>query len=84
MGDARRVAIVTGGSGGIGRAIISELVEHGYDVVSIGRSLPDDPVADAVYEVADVSNTKAVERATRSAVDRFGRIDALVTSGVAR
>lgn len=80
MTSAGRVAIVTGGSGGIGRAIVSELVDDGYSVVSIGRSMPADGVPDATYEVADVSVAATVERAVRNTVDRLGRIDALITS----
>src|ERR1700688_4347889 len=34
--------VVTGGSGKLGRACVSELVNHGYDVVNVDRVLPAD------------------------------------------
>ena len=37
------MVIVTGGSGKAGRAVITELVSHGYDVTSIDFTLPRDP-----------------------------------------
>lgn len=36
-GETRRVAAVTGGSAGIGRAICEDLLEGGYEVVSLAR-----------------------------------------------
>jgi NAD(P)-dependent dehydrogenase (short-subunit alcohol dehydrogenase family) len=75
-----RVAIVTGAAGGIGRAIVVDLVANGYAVVGIGRTAPGSPVAGASFEVADVSVAAEVERAIANTLDRFGRIDVLVTS----
>ena len=80
MASDAQVAIVTGGAGGIGRAIVADLVAHGWEVVSIGRSLPVDPVPGADYEVADVSIAAQVDAAVGNALDRLGRIDGLVTS----
>ncbi len=43
--DVRRVALVTGGSAGLGQVIASELIDEGYRVVIVGRSV--DRLADA-------------------------------------
>jgi NAD(P)-dependent dehydrogenase (short-subunit alcohol dehydrogenase family) len=75
-----RVALVTGGSGGIGRAIVEALLAEGYVVVSVGRSLPAEPVPDAHYRVADVSIAAEIDAAVEWTVGEFGRIDTLVTS----
>jgi 3-oxoacyl-[acyl-carrier protein] reductase len=37
----RNIAIVTGGSGGIGKAVANVLIEDGYEIVSLDRSKPD-------------------------------------------
>ena len=35
--DQRRVAVVTGGSAGVGRAVCIELAQHGWDVAVLAR-----------------------------------------------
>ena len=80
-----KVAMVSGGNRGIGRAVAQELAAHGW-TVSVGCRAPDkfEPIPgatafrfdamDAASEAAWVADTKA----------RFGRIDALVhCAGVA-
>ena len=34
---ARKVAVVTGGSAGVGRATVREFAQHGYDVAVLAR-----------------------------------------------
>jgi NAD(P)-dependent dehydrogenase (short-subunit alcohol dehydrogenase family) len=86
---AGRVAFVTGGSQGIGRAIVEVLAANGAAVGVCG--LEADRVDETVEAVrahggqalavpADVTNRSSVERAVAATVERFGRLDALVTS----
>jgi len=80
------VAVVTGGSRGIGRAIAAALVAKGARVVITGRDQRhlDDAagqLGDAVYAVrGDVAKPDDAARAVDAAVERFGGLDVLVNN----
>jgi NAD(P)-dependent dehydrogenase (short-subunit alcohol dehydrogenase family) len=90
---AGQVAVVTGASRGIGRAIAARLAREGAAVVLAARSAG--AIAAAAAEIergggraeavpADVRDEAAVETLARTALDRHGRIDVLVAAaGVA-
>jgi len=67
----RRVAIVTGGASGIGRATVDLLEERDVEVVVFDQSA--DPAV-------DVSDEGSVGRAVDGVRDRFGRIDIVVNA----
>jgi NAD(P)-dependent dehydrogenase (short-subunit alcohol dehydrogenase family) len=81
-----RVALVTGGSRGIGRAVVTRLVAEGARVVLCGRNAADAKAAaaaaghDTLGLAADVSQAADVERLVEQALARFGRIDVLVNN----
>jgi len=89
-----RVAVVTGGSRGIGAAIAGLLAEDGAAVVVSGRD--GDRLERAVKEmeadgaaivgvVADAANREDAERLVDTARRRFGRLDVLVNNaGITR
>ena len=90
-----RVAIVTGGSRGIGAAIALEFAAEGAVVVVNYLSRKEDAdtvVAEiqrqgrrAIACQADVTDESAVRRLVRTAVQQFGRIDILIANaGVVR
>lgn len=90
-----QVAIVTGGGGGIGRAIAIRLAEHGADMV-IADIVPErcEETAARVRKLGrralprptDVMDSEQVRKMIAEAEARFGRIDILVNNagGVAR
>jgi len=79
----KRVAVVTGGGGGIGRAVALALSEQGWNVVVAGRtqSSLDETVAalttDGLAVQCDVANEESVEKLFASAIDTFGSVDLL-------
>ncbi|MBM4412718.1 MAG: 3-oxoacyl-ACP reductase FabG [Chloroflexi bacterium] len=90
-----RVALVTGGSRGIGRAIAQSLASTGATVVVNFRGnqvAADETVASieaaggkAVAIQADVANAEDVDRLFKDVLERFGRIDILVNNaGITR
>jgi len=80
------VALVTGGSRGIGLAIARALVDRGASVVITGRDRSDLDRAQhelgtkALGVAADVRDPADVERAVDQAVERFGGLDVLVNN----
>lgn len=78
-----RVAIVSGAAGGIGKAIMAELLGHGARVV--GFDLLDPPDSRLDWMKGDVSVDHDVERAVLSTVQEYGRLDFIVhAAGIAR
>ncbi|MEX1343495.1 MAG: SDR family oxidoreductase [Candidatus Limnocylindrales bacterium] len=82
----RRVAMITGASGGLGRVLVPDLAADGWGLVVVGSSQErlDTLVADAglvadrtATVVADLRDASAAVSAVDAAYERFGRVDAL-------
>jgi meso-butanediol dehydrogenase / (S,S)-butanediol dehydrogenase / diacetyl reductase len=78
-----RVAVVTGGARGIGRAIVDALAVRGADVV-VADLDPDMAGAEEAVRV-DVTDEGSVRDLVRDVIERHGRLDILVNNaGVSR
>jgi NAD(P)-dependent dehydrogenase (short-subunit alcohol dehydrogenase family) len=84
-----RVAVVMGGTSGIGRAISIGLAESGADVIATGRR--ENNVAEVAGEVeargrrslrktVDASNRSSIDALRDAVLNEFGRVDILVNS----
>jgi 3-oxoacyl-[acyl-carrier protein] reductase len=87
LGLRDRACVVTGASGGIGRAVARSLAHEGASVLLVGRRA--EPLASMAEEceraggrgaplALDVTAADAGERALQGCLERFGRVDALV------
>jgi meso-butanediol dehydrogenase / (S,S)-butanediol dehydrogenase / diacetyl reductase len=84
-----RVALITGGGSGIGRAIAELFAREGAKVVAADRYLDRAEETAAMITAAggkataadvDVSNGAAVEAMVKQSIDAYGRIDILVNN----
>src|SRR5271157_3341971 len=90
MSLKNKVAVVTGGNSGIGKAIVLELARQGASVVINYRSRPEDTAAleqqiaalgsHAIGVQADVSKVSEIERLIETAAAKLGRIDIMVNN----
>lgn len=76
MNVAGSVALVAGGTGGLGRLIADDLRRRGTTVVTVARSHPQ--VADHI--VADLRSPDDVQGAIAEIVSRHGRLDIVVNA----
>jgi NAD(P)-dependent dehydrogenase (short-subunit alcohol dehydrogenase family) len=88
-GLSAKVIIVTGAASGIGRASAARLLEEGSAVMGADVSPIAEPPARSdgqrwASTVCDVTDEESVARLIETTIDRFGRVDGLVTAaGVA-
>lgn len=75
-----RVYIVTGGSSGIGAAIVKELADQGAKVVDSDLNEPKEKHENVVYMHTDVTNKAEVDDTVKKTYEKFGRIDGVVNN----
>lgn len=75
-----KVAIVTGGTRGLGRQIAARLAASGCSVAVCGRNEPADLPANIAFFQADIRDPEQAKAFVDGVVGRFGRLDILVNN----
>ena len=87
-----KVALITGGSRGIGRELALGLAEAGADVIIVARKQPDlEAVAEEISATgrtampvqANIRHLPDIDNLIEQAMSKFGRIDILVNNAAA-
>lgn len=74
-----RVALVTGGTRGIGRGIAKAFAAAGYQVAVCGRKPPEHDDG-FLFVAGDVRDAEQVDAIVRAVVEKFGRLDVVVNN----
>lgn len=80
MSYPRKVAVITGGSQGIGAGLVEGFVGRGYQVVANSRSIAPSTSADVLAIAGDITDPSVAERVIGETVEKFGRVDTLVNN----
>lgn len=92
MSNTKRVAVVTGGAKGIGKAVVERLAHEGHQIAVLDTDeealrlmLEGAQGYEPFTRITDISRPEDVKKAVAETVERFGRIDILVNNaGVIR
>jgi len=75
---ANKRALVTGGTKGVGAAVVRTLCDAGAHVVATARSAPSQPTDDVCFVAADLSASEGASVVAQSVLQQLGGIDILV------
>lgn len=75
-----KIALVTGGTKGAGKAIAERLKNAGAKVIIAARSQPEFPDSDLHFVQADLSKPDSASRIALEVFEKFGRLDILVNN----
>lgn len=74
----QKIAVVTGGSSGIGRELLVRLTEYGYKVVNVSRSFPQDIACEHI--ACDLSVPTEVQAAAQTIIQTYKNVDLLINN----
>jgi NAD(P)-dependent dehydrogenase (short-subunit alcohol dehydrogenase family) len=76
----RKVAVITGGSQGIGAGLVAAYRNRGWAVVSNSRTVQAESDPDVLAIAGDIAEPATAQRIIDATLDRFGRLDTLVNN----
>ena len=76
----QKVAIITGGSQGIGASLVAAYRRQGWSVVATARTMKPAGDPDVLTVEGDITDPATADRIISGALERFGRIDTLVNN----
>ena len=78
--SGRKVAVITGGSQGIGAGLVAAYRTRGWAVVSNSRTVQAESEPDTLAIAGDIAEPATAQRIIDATLDRFGRLDTLVNN----
>jgi NAD(P)-dependent dehydrogenase (short-subunit alcohol dehydrogenase family) len=80
MSKIEKVAVVTGGSQGIGAGIVHAYRNLGYAVIANSRDIKQGSDGDVIAVAGSIGDRGVATRVVDTAIERFGRIDTLINN----
>ncbi len=74
-----KIAVVTGGSSGIGAVLVKRLAYYGYKVICVSRSAPEES-EECDFFSCDLSIPERAEETAQAILAKYGKIDLLVNN----
>lgn len=71
---------ISGGSKGVGAALVRQFAASGAHVITAARARPDEVSPATLFISADLATSQGVDTTTRAIIDRFGGVDILIHS----
>jgi NAD(P)-dependent dehydrogenase (short-subunit alcohol dehydrogenase family) len=78
--DRPKVAVITGGSQGIGAGLVAAYRREGWSVVANSRAIEPSPDREILAVPGDIADPAAADRVNKDAPARFGRVDTLINN----
>src|ERR1700729_3880470 len=78
--EQTKVAVITGGSQGIGAGLVTAYRSQGWAVVATSRRMSPSPDPQVLAVDGDLADPSTVGRIVDGALGRFGRIDTLINN----
>ena len=78
--DWPKVAVITGGSQGIGAGLVAAYRREGWSVVANSRAIEPSPDREILAVPGDIADPAAADRVINEALERFGRVDTLINN----
>lgn len=75
-----KIALVTGGTKGAGKAIAQRLVNAGATVIITARNKPETETSTQYFISADLSKPEGTKKVAEDVLAKFGRLDILINS----
>ncbi len=77
---SQKVAIITGGSQGIGASLVAAYRRQGWSVTATARTVPPTEDPGVLTVNGDIADPATAERIVSAALGRFGRVDTLINN----
>ncbi len=75
-----KVALVTGGTKGIGKSIADKLQALGANVIVVARTKPQENLGDRHFIAADLLDSESGENIAKKVIEKYGKIDIIVNN----